>query len=1058
MNNNELSNNLKEQNTNNKNLKSSFASFFISKPVFTWVMYISVAIVGMFLLQNTNLRENPKVETPSISIEMEYPGASTQVVESQIANLMEEELAGIEGLKSMKTVVSKSGQTKIDMHFSGNRNTDSIATEVETKMRRIKNSFPQGLKDPSIRKSGGDDRNLMTLAISGGKYSASELSDIGYRYAKSEFESINGIASVKISGISGEGRTFRIDVWLDPDKLYAFKLTPMDVYNAIAKQSYLHPAGHIEINNIRYNATIANDLKSAEEFADVVLKEKSGKVIKVQDVARVEMQKTDEEVRTRHNGQVASFINIGAQPQANQIEVAAQIKKKLVGINKGLPHGIKIEPIMDQSEPVKQSLNRVVQTIFEAIIFVVIVMLLFLKSWKSSIIPLIAIPICLLSGVITIAAFGYSINVITLLAMVLAVGLVVDDAIVAIEVIHRRMQKGENAKTASIHGMAEIQFSIIAMTLTLVAVYAPISLSTGLVGKMFTEFSVSLSVMVLVSGIVALTLTPVMTASLLQNDKQLDWKIIKKFDKLLVKLENTYKKYLTHTINYRNYVMLGAFIFGLLGFITAKYGIKSIIVPEQDKGVIAISLTPTSGANVKYMEYTISKAETIIKKQSGVDSVYSDFHSGGDRATLYALLAPFANRKSSKIIAKNIEYDFKKSLPGTQAHISSDIGSLGGNSQEITAIIKSNKSYDELERLGLRSIRTFQSHPAIENIRYSRVVPEKTFNMEANRGRALSLGVDLSALRDNVAMIMRGNPPAVRYERDGKRYPVSVWADEKFRKDPEGIKRFHVYTNIPDEKDRSARKLISLKDIIQVVESSSRPMILHQDGVRAFEIYGSLKPGYDTITTYKDIESQLYASLPSGYVVSPGLNVKNLMEEGSNFSVILILALIFIFLILAAQFESFYDPLIIMTSVPLALSGAILTIFFIPGLSLNIYSQIGLVTLIGLITKHAVLIVDYYKKELEAKNDIIKSVMNASLLRLKPILMTTLAMVLGAAPLILAGGFGSEFRREIGWVIVGGMSFGTFFTLFVIPAACIVFADLRFLITKVKMKDDNGRQ
>lgn len=1039
-------------------MNRSFASFFIARPVFTWVTYIAVTIVGVFLLKNVNLRENPQIETPTISISMEYPGASTQVVESQIANVMEEELAGIEGLKSMETVISKSGEAKIDMRFSGNRNTDAIASEVETRLRRIKNVFPHGLKDPVIKKSSGEDRDLMILAITGDRYSASELSDIGYRYAKSELETINGVSSVKVSGIAGEGRTFRIDVWLDPDKLYAFKLTAMDVYNAIGKQSYLYPAGHIEINNIRYNATIINDLKTVEEFENVVIRERDGKVVKVSDVAKVEMQKSDDEVRTRYNGKVASFINIGVQPQANQIEVARIAKKKLEGINRGLPSGVKIEAIMDQSEPVKQSLNRVVQAIFEAIIFVVIVMLLFLKSWKSSVIPLIAIPICLLAGIITIAACGFSINVITLLAMVLAVGLVVDDAIVAIEVIHRRMHKGESAYDASIKGMAEIQFSIIAMTLTLVAVYAPIALSAGLVGKVFTEFAISLAMMVLVSGAVALTLTPVMASYLLKHDKPLNWKVIKIFDGFIVYLEQQYKRYLHYTIEQRRYVVAGSVLFGVLGFGVAKYGIVSMLAPEQDKGFVDVSITPTSGANVKYMEYAISKAEEILQKQDGVEAVYSNFSSGHDKVTLVALLKSFSKRKAARIIARELKEEFGISLPGNRIDVFWNRGSFGGYSGDVAAIIKSNKSYDEIERMGLRSVNVLQSHPALENIRISRTSPEKNFNIEINKERALSLGVDLSSLRDNIAMIMRGNPPAVRYERDGKRYPVSVWADEKFRQDPDGVTRFHVYTSINDPEDKQSRKLISLRDVINVIETSSRPMIFHSDGMRSFAMYGSVRSGYDALDVYREIEGKLYSILPDGYVVGPSVGIKNLIEEGNNFMIILILSLVFIFLILAAQFESFYDPLIIMTSVPLALAGAIFTIFAVPGLSLNIYSQIGLVTLIGLITKHAVLIVDYYKKERQKGLDLLKSAVNAALLRLRPILMTTLAMVLGAVPLILASGFGSEFRREIGWVIVGGMSFGTFFTLFVIPAACVLFEDLRFLITKVKISDENGRE
>ncbi|USO00923.1 MAG: efflux RND transporter permease subunit [Alphaproteobacteria bacterium] len=1039
----------------NHNQNSGLSSFFISRPVLTWVLNIAISLVGLFVLKNLQLRENPRVEEPQITVSMEYPGASTEVVEQQIANLIEEELSSLEGLKNMKTTISKAGTTDISMRFSGTKSVDYIANEVETKLRKLKHSFPPNLKDPIVKKASQDESSALTLSITGGDYSSSELSDIAYRYAKSELESTSGVASTKISGIFGEGRTYRIDVWLDPSELFAFNTTALDVYNAIGRQSFLYPAGNIEINNIRYSTTIVNDLKNVEDFENVVIKEKDRQVVKVKDVARVEMQNSDEEVRTRYNMEVASFVDVIAQPQANKIEISKNIRQKIEAINKGLPSGVKIEVILDQSEPIKQSLNRVTQSIIEAVIFVVFVMLLFLKSWRASLIPLVAIPICLLSGVITIYAFGFSLNTITLLAMVLGVGLVVDDAIVAVEVIERRIRRGESAFQASINGMNDIQFSIIAMTLTLVAVYAPISLSTGLVGKVFKEFALSLSAMVLMSGIVALTLTPVMSSFLLSNDTHLQWNIINSFESFIVYIERKYKQILVKAISYSKYVLGFSLLIGLCSILMTKYGIQSLLTPVQDTGLISIRLNTVSGANVNYMEYTIAKAEQLIKNTDGVKSVYSSFSSGSGMVSMVAILKPFAQRKHAKTIERNIKNRFGMMMPGTQAFVHAISSSLGGGEQSLSLLVKSNKSYDELEKVALNAISLVQKHEALESsIPYTKISKEKTFEIDIKKDKALSLGVDLYNLKDNIAMIMRGNPPAVRYERNGKRYPVSVWADEKFRQDPDGIKKFHVYSGITDEADKTSRKLISLAELINVTETSSRPIITHDSGMRSIEISPVLKPGYDTLGTYQDLENRLYREFPSGYIVSPGIGVKTLIEEGNNFIVILFLSLIFIFLILAAQFESFYDPIIIMISVPLALSGAIFTIFAVPGLTLNIYTQIGLITLIGLITKHAVLILDYYKKALARGISAIEAAIEASVLRLKPILMTTLAMVLGAVPLILAGGFGSEVRREIGWVIVGGLLFGTLFTLFVIPASCIMFSDLRSRFMNSRINGD----
>ncbi|WP_187440120.1 efflux RND transporter permease subunit [Candidatus Nesciobacter abundans] len=1029
----------------------NLSKFFISRPVLSWVINILIALSGYIGLRNSVLRENPQVDFPVIEVRMEYPGANPKVVESQIANPMEEEFASLEGLKGMSTTISKEGEAKINMTFDSGRSIDSISSDVDSTLRRVRGVFPPNLKDPQVRKSSSNNGSFITLAVFGDKYTSSELSDIAYRHAKNSLESVNGVSSVKVAGMTGEGKTYRIDVWLDPYKLKSFNLTAMDVYYAISKQTYLYPAGNIESNNIRYSVTLANELSTVSEFEEIVIQEKNRNVVKIKEVAKVEMQNADHDVRTRYDGKVCSLVNIDAQSRANQIQIASEIKNRLPDINKALPSGVRIEVALDRSESIKVSVNRVVQSIFEAVILVVIVMILFLKSWKASLIPVITIPICLLSGFTIIYLLGYTINLITLLSMVLAVGLVVDDAIVAIEIIHKRLKK-ESAKEAAINGMNEIQFSIIAMTLTLVAVYAPIGFSTGIVGSLFKEFSVTLAGMVLVSGLVAIILAPVMSSYLLVNDSGIKAYPVVKFEKYFKKLESGYEKYLSRAVEYRNIVIFFGFLFGLSGLVIGKFFLRSEVMPIQDQGMLSLEIRAPSGANVKYMEYPISKAEEIIKKHPGVRSTFSSFYSGEGKASITILLKSFSDRESAFKISKSLNDAIRKQIPNLSASVSVPSGSIGGKANQLEFSIKSSKSYDELEKFANKVSKIVHSSPAVESVQVSRISPEKTYDIKINRDRALSLGVDLGFLKENIAMIMRGNPPAYRYEREGKRYPVSVWADQKFRSDPEGIKQFYVKTNVSEEDQRSIPKLVSLKDIVVVEETKNRPFILHEDGVRAFNFVLGLKPNNDVIETYNEIKEGIYKIIPQGYVVSPGRDVRTIIEEGNNFLFIIGLSLLFVFFIMAAQFESFAYPAIIMLSVPLALSGAIFTIFLFSGSSFNVYSQIGLITLIGLITKHGILIVEFFKKELEQSKDPVVSVIKASSLRLKPIVMTTFAMVLGAVPLLIPGSFGYEVRSSIGLVIVGGLSIGTLFTIFIVPCLCVLFIDLRNKSTGYKVK------
>lgn len=1031
--------------------KQGIFEIFIKRPVLAIVINLIITLVGFVTWQNLYVRELPKLNFPAIRVSTEYPGAGPNVIESQITIPLEEAFAGLPGLDYMESSTSN-GESKISLHFNNKQNIDASAAEVRDRVMKAKHAFPPSLRDPTISKFANDERELIRLVTFGDKYNLSEIGDQIQRYAKGQIESIPGVAAVRIFGVSGGGDSgaFQIHAIISPEKLYAYDLSIKDLRESIYQNSFKQPLGEIIQNDIAFSITLNQKATGVEDYKKIILKQRNYGAVRLQDVADVQIITSDPDSIVRYKGKPCVMMSVIAQQGANPIEISKSIKKKLGTIKKSLPKNLSLEIATDRSETINQSIKSVYKSIIEATIFVFLIILLFLRSWKSTFIPMITIPICLLGGFFIIYLCDFTINLLTLLAMVLAIGLVVDDAIVVLENIYRHIENKIPPFKAAIKGLKEIQFSVIAMTLTLMAVYAPITLARGIIGKLFIEFAITLAGTVLISGIVALTLTPMLCAKLLKAEhaEEKNWQI-----KIRLWLENVDKQYanwLAYALENSKKVIFISITITLLAGLLAKYYIPNTLMPQIDADLIRLDFNTPSGATAKYTDTYVSKIENIVKKTPYLENYIVSLQSGGADDAIIIKLKNLKYRKlgADKILKKLLK-DIELTQSGLKVNGSCPSGILGGESDEnnlVTFVIQSQKSYDEMEMIANEiHTKAIMKNKYIDknSVKISRVSPEKSYDIKINRSKAEQFNVRMAEIGDMLSFIMRGQPPADRFEVDAKRYPMRLMVSEEFKKDPNNIKKLHIRSTKSQSRE-SGPPLIALHDLLEINETTERPLALRYEGMRSYEFLFNVKNA-SAVSVYNDITKILDRTLPVGYKYAPTRSLRKALNEGSNIASIFILAFLFIFLIMAAQFESFIDPFIIILSAPMALAGGILALIFIPNGSLNIFTYIALVTLIGLITKHGILIVDFANKNLKNKNlnrELIKkAVQEAAILRLRPILMTTFAMVLGAVPLAFSSGSGYEIRSQIGWVIVGGLLIGTLFTMFLLPCVYIAIKD-----------------
>ena len=997
----------------------------IRRPVLATVLSLVVLLVGLISYTRLAVREYPRIDEPVVSVTTTYRGASAEVVESQVTKVLEDSLAGIEGVELM-TSQSRSERSQINVRFTLKRDPDSAAADVRDKVSRVRAKLPDTVDEPVVAKVESDSFPVVYLAVETGSLSPLEASDYIKRYVQPRLSVLPGAADVRIFG----ERQVSMRINLDRTRLAGYRLTVQDVEDAIRRQNAEIPAGRIESQAREFTVVAETDLQTPEQFGGIIVANVAGFPVRIRDVGSVAIGAIDERTISRFNGKPSLNIGVIKQAVANPLELSAAVRQEVARINEGMPSGMKLIVAYDTSVFIDRSIKSVFQAIGEAIGLVVLVIFLFLRSLRATVIPIVTIPVSLVGAFGLMYLFGFTINTLTLLAMVLAIGLVVDDAIVMLENIFRHIEEGIPRKQAAIQGAKEIAFAVLAMTLTLASVFAPLAFATGRTGRLFIEFALTLAGAVIVSGFVALTLTPMMCSVLLRHEAKHS-RVYNLIESGLVALTSGYRRALSATLSHRWIVVLVWVAVAVLGAALFK-GLKAELAPSEDRGVVFGIVTAPQGSTPQYTSDVVKPIEEFYAQvpEAAAYTAFSGFPTVVDGNAILRLKSWEERTKRQQQIADELRPKFA-SIPGAIA-FPINPPSLGQSfrSQPIDYVVMAQVPYAELQRIVDRFLDEARRYPGLQNLQTDLRLNTPEVRVTINRDKLSDVAVNVDTVGRTLETMLGGRQ-VTRFKRDGEQYDVIVQLAPVDRTRPADISETWV-------RGRN-NEMVQLSNLVDVREGVAPQSLNHFNRLRAVKVTATLAPGYTVDDGLKAMDAAAKAALPTIAQTDLDGQSREFRKSGGEIYFTFVLALLFIYLVLSAQFESFVHPFVIMLSVPLSMTGALLMLWLAGG-TLNIYSQVGLVTLVGLITKHGILIVEF-SNQLRAKGEAMRdAVIDAATLRLRPILMTTGAMVLGALPLALAHGAGAESRTQIGWVIVGGMSFGTLLTLFVVPTAYTLLA------------------
>ncbi|AFU45583.1 acriflavin resistance protein [Acidovorax sp. KKS102] len=1020
------------------------AEISIRRPVFATVLSLLVLLIGAVSFTRLSVREYPKIDEPVVTVSVRYAGASAEVIESQVTKPLEDSIAGIDAVDVI-TSISRAEQSQISVRFRLEKDADNAAAEVRDRTARVRNRLPLAVDEPVIAKVEADASPVMWLAFSSDTRTPLEVNDLINRIVKPRLQTVTGVADVPIYG----ERKYAMRVWLDPERMAGYRLTTQDVEDAIRRNNLELPAGRIESQQREFSVTSQTDLKTPAQFSDIVIRTVNGFSVRVRDVARVEEGPASDRSRVRLNGRDAISVGVIRQATANPLELSKGVRAMIPLLKADLPPDIGIDIANDNSLFIDRSIKSVYSTIIEAVVLVALVIFVFLRTFRASIIPIITIPVSLVGSFALMALAGFSINTLTLLALVLAIGLVVDDAIVMLENIYRHIEEGLDPFSAAIKGAREIGFAIVAMTLTLVAVYAPLAFTPGRTGRLFVEFALALAGAVVVSGFVALTLSPMMCSLLLKHNPNPNW-FDRSMERWLTALSDAYGRLLRWIVTARwggtssvrggvrgalfqaRWIVLGVMALSGAALVLVFPTMRQELSPLEDRGTILASVTAPDGATLDYTNRYALELEKIGNTYPEFDRVFANIGNPtvAQGSVIYRTVDWEKRDRTTLALAKELQPKVA-GLPGVNAFLITppSLGQ-GFRSRPLTYVIQTSDSYENLSKVVAAFMAEIAQNPGIVSPDVDLRLNKPELRIEVNRERAADLGVSVEVVAKAIETMLGGRT-VTRYKRDAEQYDVIVQTEARGRTTPENIDTIYV-------RGRNDA-MIPLTSLVNVRESVSPRELNHFGQRRSATITANLSSDYSLGQAITFMNETAAKVLKPGYTTDLNDTSREFKNSQGALGVVFVLALVFIFLVLAAQFESFIDPLVIMVSVPLSMIGALLALKWSGG-SLNVYSQIGLITLVGLITKHGILIVEFTNQLREEGMEMVDALVKASAQRLRPILMTTGAMVLGAIPLALATGAGAETRTQIGWVIVGGMSLGTLLTIFVVPTMYTLFA------------------
>jgi len=997
----------------------------IRRPVFATVLSLLIVLIGAVSFNRLNVREYPKIDEPVVSVTTVFTGASSEVIESQVTKVLEDSLAGIEGVDVI-TSTSRQERSQISVRFALTRDADSAAADVRDKVTRVRQRLPQGIDEPVIAKVEADAFPVIFLAMSSDTHNALQLSEMANTLVKPILQTAPGAADVIVQG----ERKFSMRIWVDTDKLAAYRLTIQDLEDALRRSNLEVPAGRIESKQREFNVTAATDLQRPQEFGQVVIRTINGQPVRIADVARVQQAAVDERSSVRLNGRDAIGVGVIRQATANPLDLSAGVRQLMVKVQRDLPAGVTVEVANDNSVFIDRSIKGVFQTIVEASVLVALVIFVFLRTLRASIIPLLTIPVALIGAFALMALAGFSINTLTLLALVLAIGLVVDDAIVMLENIYRHIEEGMAPFQAAIRGAREVGFAIVAMTMTLVAVYAPLAFTPGRTGRLFTEFALALAGAVVVSGLIALTLSPMLSSVLLRHNPKPSW-FDRGMERVLQAITRGYSRFLAWTLRHRWLVLIVMAGSGVVSWMMLGE-IKRELSPVEDRGVVVAQINGPDGAT---LDYTNRYAQQIERVGQGYPEFDRVFATVGNptvaQGNIFFRAQPWEERKRTTLEMAREMTPRVAGLSGVTAFpITPPSLGQGFTQRPINFVIITSDSYQNLAQ----AVRAFQDelakNPGFVQVDTDLRLNKPEIKMEVDRERAADMGVGVDVIARAVETMLGGRK-VTRYKREGEQYDVIVQTNPSGRDTPDDIEKIFV-------RGRN-ETMIPLAALVKIREVVVPRELNHFGQRRSASITSNLSADYSVGEALNFMDATAKKVLKPGYATDLNGSSREFRKSSDALSLVFALAMLFIFLVLAAQFESFVDPLVILLSVPLSMAGALLALKWSGG-TLNVFSQIGLITLVGLISKHGILIVEFANQLREQGLDTLAAIKKSASQRLRPIMMTTGAMVLGAVPLALATGAGAESRRQIGWVIVGGMSLGTLLTIFVVPTMYTLLA------------------
>lgn len=1006
-----------------------FTDIFINRPVLATVVSLLILLIGLQAAFKLPVREYPEITNTTITITTTYPGANADVIKGFITVPIEQAVSSTEGVDTLSST-SQQNVSTVTLKLRLDADPDRAATDVLSKVNQVAGILPDEANDPIVIKQTGDDTALLYMSFKSDVMSSAQITDYLTRVVQPRLQTINGVANAEILG----GSTFAMRIWLDPDRMAALGVTPVDVSAALARNNFTSAAGQIKGNFIQTNINAKTALESPEAFGKLVVSARGDSLVRLGDIAEIELGPESSDSSSAFDGLKAVFIGIFGTPTANPLTVISDVRKDFPSLKEELPVGLHADIAYDSTEFIRASIEEVVSTLGEAALIVVVVIFLFLGSLRSTLIPIITIPLSLVGVMIVLLALGYSINLLTLLALVLAIGLVVDDAIVVVENIHRHIEEGKTPHDAAIVGAREIAVPVIGMTITLAAVYAPIGFVSGLTGSLFREFALTLAGAVIVSGIIALTLSPMMCSMLLKSD-QSGGRFTQFLDRTFNSLKDRYERRLHGTLNYRPVtilILVGVIAATALMYVTAQ----KELAPEEDQGILFTVIKTPEYANLDYLEKTtdlIGKKFDKIEEKAHVFAINGS--AGVHQAFAGLLLKPWDQRERTQ---KEVMADLQPIIASVpQAQILAFPrpplpGSSGG--APVQFVVTTTADFQQLSDVvdNLRQKATDSGMFIFTDVDLAFKTPQIEFNIDHDK--ANRLGISMQDIGASLASLLGGNY-VNRFNLLGRSYQVIPQVPRDYRVTADWLTRYQVRT--------STGVLVPLSTVASV-ETSVQPNALTTfQQLNSATLSAVPFPGRTVGEAIDFLTATANNDFPEGFGYDFQGESRQYVQEGSALVVTFAFALIVIFLVLAAQYESFRDPLIILIALPTSIFGALLPLTV--GLTtVNIYTQIGLVTMIGLISKHGILMVDYANHLQEnEKLDRRTAIERAAGIRLRPILMTTAAMVVAMVPLLIASGAGAASRFSLGLVIAAGLIVGTTFTLFVTPAVYTYIARQR---------------